>query len=71
LIMLNDPKLYPVTVGLSSWASQAFGGGSGANSNMLALVVTGSLISVIPLVVAFLLLQRYWQSGLATGGVKQ
>jgi multiple sugar transport system permease protein len=71
LIMLNDPKLYPVTVGLSSWASQAFGGGSGANSNMLALVVTGSLISVIPLVVAFLLLQRYWQSGLAAGGVKQ
>jgi multiple sugar transport system permease protein len=38
---------------------------------MLALVVTGSLISVIPLVVAFLLLQRYWQSGLAAGGVKQ
>jgi multiple sugar transport system permease protein len=71
LIMLNDPRLFPVTVGLSSWASQAVGGGGGANSNMLALVVTGSLISIIPLVVAFLLLQRYWQSGLATGGVKQ
>ncbi|SOE06634.1 carbohydrate ABC transporter permease [Streptomyces sp. Ag109_G2-15] len=71
LIMLNDPRLYPVTVGLSSWASQAVGGGAGANSNMLALVVTGSLISIVPLVVAFLLLQRYWQSGLATGGVKQ
>ncbi|WP_217241639.1 carbohydrate ABC transporter permease [Streptomyces sp. AC555_RSS877] len=71
LIMLNDPRLYPVTVGLSSWASQAVGGGAGADSNMLALVVTGSLISIIPLVVAFLLLQRYWQSGLATGGVKQ
>jgi multiple sugar transport system permease protein len=38
---------------------------------MLALVVTGSLISILPLVVAFLLLQRYWQSGLAAGGVKQ
>jgi multiple sugar transport system permease protein len=38
---------------------------------MLALVVTGSMISIIPLVVAFLLLQRYWQSGLASGGVKQ
>ncbi|MEU0196168.1 carbohydrate ABC transporter permease [Streptomyces afghaniensis] len=71
LIMLNDPRLYPVTVGLSSWASQAVGGGSGANSNMLALVTTGSLLSIIPLVIAFLLLQRYWQSGLATGGVKQ
>jgi multiple sugar transport system permease protein len=71
LIMLNDPRLYPITVGLASWSAQAAGGGSGANSDMLALVVTGSLLSVIPLMVAFLLLQRYWQSGLATGGVKQ
>ncbi|MFE2427892.1 carbohydrate ABC transporter permease [Streptomyces sp. NPDC059373] len=71
LIMLNDPKLYPITVGLSSWAAQAQNGGAGASSDMLALVVTGSLISILPLVVAFLLLQRYWQSGLASGGVKQ
>ncbi|MEQ4721694.1 carbohydrate ABC transporter permease [Nonomuraea sp. B19D2] len=71
LIMLNDPNLYPITVGLASWASQAVGGGAGANSDMLALVVTGSMLSIIPLVVAFLLLQRYWQSGLTSGGVKQ
>ena len=71
LIMLNDPKLYPITVGLSSWAAQAQNGGAGASSDMLALVVTGSLISIIPLVAAFLLLQRYWQSGLANGSVKQ
>ncbi|WP_406436730.1 carbohydrate ABC transporter permease [Streptomyces sp. NBC_01613] len=71
LIMLNDPKLYPITVGLSSWAAQAQNGGSGASSDMLPLVVTGSLISIVPLVVAFLLLQRYWQSGLASGSVKQ
>ncbi|MDF3145749.1 MULTISPECIES: carbohydrate ABC transporter permease [unclassified Streptomyces] len=71
LIMLNDPQLYPITVGLSSWAAQAQNGGGGASSDMLPLVVTGSLISIVPLVIAFLLLQRYWQSGLATGGVKQ
>jgi multiple sugar transport system permease protein len=71
LIMLNDPGLYPVTVGLASWAAQAVGGGAGANSDMLALVMTGSLLSVVPLVVAFLFLQRYWQSGLTSGGVKQ
>ncbi|MFF4274056.1 carbohydrate ABC transporter permease [Streptomyces sp. NPDC001536] len=71
LIMLNDPDLYPITVGLSSWAAQAQNGGAGASSDMLALVVTGSLISILPLVVAFLMLQRYWQSGLASGGVKQ
>ncbi|MFD3499730.1 carbohydrate ABC transporter permease [Streptomyces sp. NPDC058678] len=71
LIMLNDPDLYPITVGLSSWAAQAQNGGAGSSSDMLSLVVTGSLISILPLVAAFLLLQRYWQSGLAAGGVKQ
>ncbi|WP_326732609.1 carbohydrate ABC transporter permease [Streptomyces phaeochromogenes] len=71
LIMLNDPSLYPITVGLSRWADQAQNGGAGASSDLLALVVTGSLISIVPLVLAFLMLQRYWQSGLATGGVKQ
>ncbi|HEU5427186.1 MAG TPA: carbohydrate ABC transporter permease [Actinocrinis sp.] len=71
LIMLNNPRLYPVTVGLSSWAAQAQNGGAGASSSLLALVTTGSLLSIIPLVVAFLLLQRYWQSGLAAGSVKQ
>nr|WP_244181803.1 carbohydrate ABC transporter permease [Streptomyces curacoi] len=71
LIMLNDPNLYPITVGLSSWAAQAQNGGAGASGDMLPLVVTGSLISIVPLVIAFLLLQRYWQSGLSTGSVKQ
>ncbi|MEO6085584.1 MAG: carbohydrate ABC transporter permease [Umezawaea sp.] len=71
LIMLNDPQLYPVTVGLASWAAQAQNGGAGSSSEMLPLVMTGSLLSIVPLVIAFLLLQRYWQSGLATGSVKQ
>ncbi len=69
LIMLNDPKLYPVTVGLANWSSQAVGG-SGSNAELLAFVVTGSLLSIIPLIAAFLMLQRFWQSGLTAGGVK-
>lgn len=71
LIMLNNPRLYPVTVGLSSWAAQAQNGESGGSSDMFSLVTTGSLLSIIPLVIAFVFLQRYWQSGLATGAVKQ
>ncbi|WP_328327107.1 carbohydrate ABC transporter permease [Kribbella sp. NBC_00382] len=69
LIMLNNPKLYPVTVGLAAWSSQSVGGG-GSTGALLSSVVTGSLLSVIPLIAAFLLLQRYWQSGLSAGGVK-
>jgi multiple sugar transport system permease protein len=70
LIMLNDPSLYPVTVGLANWAAQASAGG-GAAGDVLPLVLTGSLLSIIPLIAAFLMLQRYWQSGLTAGGVKQ
>jgi multiple sugar transport system permease protein len=69
LIMLNNPDLYPITVGLAAWSSQA-GAGGGTTGAVLSLVITGSFLSVIPLIAAFLLLQRYWQSGLAAGGVK-
>ncbi|MGW6195411.1 carbohydrate ABC transporter permease [Kribbella sp. NPDC055110] len=69
LIMLNNPDLYPVTLGLAQWSSQASAGG-GTTGAVLSLVITGSFLSVIPLIAAFLLLQRYWQSGLSAGGVK-
>jgi multiple sugar transport system permease protein len=69
LIMLNNPDLYPVTVGLANWQSQARAAG-GASGELLAFVVTGSMLSVVPLIAAFLLLQRYWRGGLAAGGVK-
>jgi multiple sugar transport system permease protein len=69
LIMLNDPNLYPITVGLSAWSSRTAGGG-GSTGDLLALVITGSMLSIIPLIAAFLMLQRYWQSGLTAGGVK-
>jgi multiple sugar transport system permease protein len=68
LIMLNNPALYPVTVGLAQWQSAASGGG-GAQV-LFSSVITGSLVAVAPLIIAFLFLQRYWQSGLTTGGVK-
>lgn len=71
LIMLSDPKLYPVTVGLSQWQAESAAGGGGSTGDQLPLVLTGSLLSIIPLVAAFLMLQRYWQSGLTAGGVKQ
>ena len=70
LIMLSDPRYFPITVGLSAWESQTAGGG-GSNSALISMVVTGSLLSVIPLILAFVFLQRYWQSGLSAGAVKE
>lgn len=70
LIMLSNPNYFPMTVGLSVWESQTAGGG-GSNSALTSMVVTGSMLSVIPLIVAFIFLQRYWQSGLSAGAVKE
>jgi multiple sugar transport system permease protein len=68
LIMLSEPTWYPLTVGLSQWSAQATGVGAQPIYN---LVITGSLLTIVPIVIAFLFLQRYWQSGLTAGSVKQ
>ncbi|MFE2519686.1 carbohydrate ABC transporter permease [Streptomyces mirabilis] len=68
LIMLKDPNWYPLTLGLDSWNSQAQTIGGDVIFN---LVITGSLLTIVPLIAAFLLLQKYWQSGLAAGSVKE
>ncbi len=69
LIMLSDPKWYPITLGLASWNSQAAAGN--ASQALFSVVITGALVSIVPLVIAFVTLQRYWQSGVAMGAVKE
>ncbi len=68
LIMLKDSSWYPLTIGLNQWKDQASTAGGQAIQN---LVITGSLITIIPLIIAFLCLQKYWQSGLSAGAVKE
>lgn len=65
LIMLRDENLFPVTLGLYVWNTQV-----SQIPDIRALVVVGSLLSIIPLIITFLALQRFWQSGLASGGLK-
>jgi len=68
LIMLKDPDWYPLTIGLNAWNAQS---GTAGGQAVFNLVITGSLLTILPLIAAFLLLQRYWQSGLAAGSVKE
>ncbi|WP_042426158.1 carbohydrate ABC transporter permease [Streptacidiphilus anmyonensis] len=65
LVMLSNTKLFPVSLGLYVWNSQTHG-----NPEFYPLVVTGSLLAVVPLVVAFVALQRHWKAGLTAGSVK-
>jgi multiple sugar transport system permease protein len=63
LMVLNDTALQPVTVGLVGWA--------GSNGQVPAgTVVVAALLTVVPLIIAFLSLQRFWRAGLTAGAVK-
>jgi multiple sugar transport system permease protein len=68
LVVLNDPALYPLTVGLATWNAQASAGG-GAQA-VFPLVLTGALVGIVPIIVVFLFLQRFWQGGLTFGSLK-
>ncbi|MFB7507984.1 carbohydrate ABC transporter permease [Streptomyces broussonetiae] len=65
LVMLNDDHLYPVNLGLFMWNSV-----TQQQPEYYALVITGSLVAVLPLIAAFVCLQRFWRSGLTAGAVK-
>ncbi|MFF0214475.1 carbohydrate ABC transporter permease [Streptomyces vinaceus] len=65
LTMLNDERLYPVSLGLFMWNRSVY-----QQPELYPLVITGSLVAVVPLVLAFLGLQRFWRSGLTAGAVK-
>ncbi|WP_369745409.1 carbohydrate ABC transporter permease [Paenarthrobacter sp. AMU7] len=65
LVMLQDQKLLPVSVGISIWQGYSI-----PQPEFTPMVITGSLLSIIPLLLAFVMLQRFWKSGLTAGSVK-
>jgi multiple sugar transport system permease protein len=70
LAMLSDNRLYPVTVGIGLWQATASTYGAASGTSLWSIIILGSLVSVIPLIIAFLSLQRYWRGGLAIGSLK-
>ncbi len=69
LAMLSDNDLYPVIVGIGQWQGIASANNSGGTS-LWSIIIMGSLVSVIPLIIAFVTLQRHWRGGLAIGSLK-
>ncbi|MFI6943806.1 carbohydrate ABC transporter permease [Streptomyces sp. NPDC050418] len=65
LMMLNDEQLYPVNLGLYAWMKNVY-----QQPELYPLVIIGALVAVVPLILAFLGLQRFWRSGLTAGAVK-
>lgn len=65
LLMLSDHHLYPVSLGLYQWKTTL-----AADPDRYPLVIVGSLLAVLPVVLAFFGLQRHWKAGLTSGAVK-
>ncbi|MGF0115513.1 carbohydrate ABC transporter permease [Promicromonospora sp. Marseille-Q5078] len=65
LVMLSDQELYPITLGLNNWRAQ-----TDRLPEFYELTTGGVLLSVIPLAVAMIVLQRFWRGGLTEGAVK-
>jgi multiple sugar transport system permease protein len=68
-VILSKDNLYPVTVGLEVWNSSLSQLGE-AHAILYALIVTGGALSIVPTIVLFVVLQRYWRAGLALGAIR-
>jgi multiple sugar transport system permease protein len=65
-IMLSDENKFPITVGLFTLLNR------GSDQPALyTLAIVGTMLSIVPLVILFLTLQRYWRTDIASGAVKQ
>lgn len=65
LLVLTDQELMPLTVGLTGWNQASI-----TIPGLQILTVVGSLVSVIPIAIVFVSLQRFWRAGLTAGGVR-
>lgn len=65
LVMLSDETKFPLTVGLTTMLATGT-----AKAPLYNLVITGSALSIIPVVILFLSLQRFWRIDLVSGAVK-
>ncbi|MFI6481112.1 carbohydrate ABC transporter permease [Nonomuraea sp. NPDC050663] len=64
-IMLGDDGKFPLTVGLYTMLA------AGANQpSLYNLIITGTLVALVPLIALFLTMQRYWRTDLSSGAVK-
>jgi len=65
LMMLRDRRLYPLTVGIADWNSIAVT----IAPTTFPYILLGTLLAVLPIIVTFIALQRFWRKGLAAGSV--
>ena len=63
IIVLNTAELYTLPVGLKTLQD--------ANLASFKLLMSGAAVAAIPMIIVFILFQRYFVKGLTLGGVKE
>lgn len=66
LTMLRGEDKWPLSLGLYFWNSKR----SEVGLDLTALVLTGSLLAIIPLAIFMIAMQRYWRTGVTLGSIK-
>jgi multiple sugar transport system permease protein len=66
LTMLRGEDKWTLSLGLYAWNLKRVD----SENDLTALVLTGSLLAVVPLAVFMIAMRRYWQSGVTLGSLK-
>jgi multiple sugar transport system permease protein len=66
LVIISKNSLYPLTLGLTVWNSATESG----RGLPYSIIVIGAFLSILPLALAYLFLQRHWRAGLTVGARK-
>jgi multiple sugar transport system permease protein len=66
LVLFSRGSLYPLTVGLSTLSQAAE---TGSQSQAVPVLITGGLVTVLPLILLFLLAERHFRGGALQGSV--
>lgn len=64
LIVFSRSRLYPLTVGLSAVSRAAE---TGSKADLVPVLITGGLVTVLPLILLFLFLEKYFRGGVLQG----
>jgi len=67
LVLIGSSRLYPLTVGLEIWLSTI--NSPGVGRTLYLQVITGSFVSILPMLILFPVLQKYIARGLTLGAV--
>ncbi|MCX4978127.1 carbohydrate ABC transporter permease [Streptomyces sp. NBC_00554] len=66
LVFLRSSEKWTVMLGLYSWLKVK----TDSSYDLTGMVVVGSIVSLIPMVILLISMQRYWRSGVTLGSLK-